>query len=287
MKSIWQDIKLVIQNPENGLWRLILANVFVFIFISLSHVFLSLAGKEDWYNQLLEQIALSSQPKLVFYKPWTFFTYFFAHFEIFHLVFNMLFLYWFGSIIHSFVGQKRLIQMYFLGGLAGAIAYILLLNSFSYFVMKGPIYLNGASASVFAIVVGAATLQPNYKVHLLIFGEVAIKYVAAFYILWSMIETTGTNAGGNIAHLGGALLGFLYAYSYQRKQSRRPVPEEKIYSYSMTVQKKIQDFVDQNEADEIEEDELNAILDKISTSGYESLSKHEKKRLFKASQKND
>ncbi|RXK48143.1 rhomboid family protein [Aquirufa rosea] len=287
MKSIWQDIKLIIQNPENGLWRLILTNIFIFVLISLSHVILLIAGKESWYDRLLEQIALSSQPKIALYKPWTFISYFFAHFEIFHLVFNMLFLYWFGSIIQSFVGQKRLIQLYFLGGLAGAIAFILLLNSFSYFVMKGPIYLNGASASVFAIVVGAATIQPNYKVHLLILGEVSIKYVAAFYIIWSMIETTGTNAGGNIAHLGGALLGFLYAYSYQKKQLSKPAPEEKIYSYSISVQKKFQDFIEQNEAEDIEEDELNAILDKISTSGYESLTKHEKKRLFKASQKND
>jgi membrane associated rhomboid family serine protease len=287
MKSIWQDIKLIFQQTGNGLMKIIAVNVAIFVLLSVGKVCLLLADKGAVFNGLLENLALSSVPKEVLLKPWTLISYFFIHIELFHLIFNMLFLYWFGQILSDYLGQKKIVHLYFLGGLSGAAFYLLLLNGFSYFISKGPMLLNGASAGVYAIVIGAATLRPNYQVHLFIFGEVRIKYIAAFYVVWSFIETIGTNAGGNIAHLGGAFMGLIYALNFQRKQKVYVKKESKVYSFAQIAQKKTNELLDLPDNRDIQEDELNQILDKISRSGYESLSKYEKRRLFKASQKND
>ena len=211
MKSIWFDIKMIFNSPNQGLKKLIAFNIFIFLVLMVGKVGLILAGHEQIFSALLEHLTLSSTPIIVLKEPWTVFTYFFIHIELFHLLFNMMFLFWFGIIIQDFIGNRRLVQLYFYGGLAGALAFLLAMNTVSFFIAKGPNFLNGASAGVFAVVVAAATIRPNYQVHLLLLGQVRIKYIAAFYVLWSFIETTGSNAGGNIAHLGGAILGFIFA----------------------------------------------------------------------------
>jgi membrane associated rhomboid family serine protease len=287
MKSIWLDIKLLFQQSGNGLMKIIAINVAIFIGLNVAKVVLLLTNHSGLFNYIVENLTLSSIPKIVLTKPWTLISYFFIHIELFHLIFNMLFLYWFGQILSDYIGQKKLVHVFFLGGLAGAVSYVLFLNSFSYFVSKGPYLLNGASAGVYAIVIAAATLRPTYRVHLFIFGEVQIKYIALFYVIWSFIETIGSNAGGNISHLGGALIGLIYAMNTKRQEKSFTKKESKLYSYAHKAQKKTTEILDLPDNSDIQEDELNQILDKISKSGYESLSKYEKRRLFKASQKND
>ena len=287
MKSIWQDIKLVFQQSDNGLMKIIIINVVIFVLLNVAKVIFLIADKGLIFDFIYENLTLSSQPKLVLSKPWTLLSYFFVHMELFHLLFNMMFLFWFGRILTDYIGHKKIVQLFFLGGLAGAAAYLLLLNSFSYFIAKGPSLLNGASAGVFAVVIAAAYLRPKYEVYLFIFGAVQIKYIATFYVIWSFIETVGSNAGGNIAHLGGAIMGFLFAFNFNRTKKFLIKKDSKIYSYAQVVHKKTNEILDLNDHSDIQEDELNQILDKISKSGYDSLSKYEKRRLFKASQKND
>lgn len=286
MLDIWQDIKSIIAHPQKGLMKLIVANVAIFLALIGLKLVLILTKNTAIFDEILRWLTLSNQYKEVYFKIWTFLTYSFVHTEIFHLLFNMVFLYWFGNIIADFIGEGKLVKLYFLGGLAGGIAYLLVSNSFSYFVMKGPGLLNGASASIYAIVVAAATIRPNYRVSLLFFGTIPIKYISIFYVIWSFIETTGGNAGGNIAHLGGALLGYLFGLNFKRNwvvyQKERP----KVYSFVGSIKQEFTQKMDYHtEESEVEEEELNEILDKISKSGYESLSKFEKRRLFKASQK--
>lgn len=288
MKGIWFDIKMIFISPEQGLKKLIAFNIFIFLILMVGKVVLLVSGHGDIFSSILENITLSSVPKVVLKEPWTVFTYFFVHVELFHLLFNMMFLYWFGLIIQDFIGSDKLVKLFIWGGIAGAIAYLLLVNSFSYFISKGPTYLNGASAGVFAIVVAAATIKPSYRIHMFLIGDVQIKYIAAFYIIWSFIETTGTNAGGNIAHLGGAIMGFLYGFYFKTPQKTFiSMKEEKVFSFAKVVQKKISPLKSEENNEEVVEDELNQILDKISKSGYDSLSKYEKRRLFKASQKSE
>lgn len=284
MRSIWRDIKNIIQQPGQGLMKIIIANGAIFIALMIARVGLLLAGKSEIFDVFFAQVSLPSSPSLIIQRPWTLITYFFLHIEIFHLVFNMLFLYWFGIIIQDFIGNKRLVQLFFYGGIAGALAFLLVLNTVTFFIAQGPSFLNGASAGVFAVVVAAATIRPDYQVRLLLLGDVKIKYISAFYILWSFIETTGSNAGGNIAHLGGAMVGFIFAKNFLAASRPQAIFEIKIKEFAQVINQKIQP---RKELETVPEDELNAILDKISQSGYESLSDYEQKRLFKASQKND
>lgn len=284
MRSILTDIKNIIQQPGNGLMKIIVANGAIFIALMIARVGLLIAGESGLFDVFFAQVSLPSSLDLIVQRPWSLITYFFLHIEIFHLIFNMMFLYWFGTIIQDFIGNKRLVQLFFYGGLAGAAAFILAMNTVSFFIAKGPNFLNGASAGVFAVVVAAATIRPNYQVHLLLLGQVRIKYIAAFYVLWSFIETTGSNAGGNIAHLGGAILGFIFAKNFLAASKPQAIFEIKIKEFAQVVN---QQFQPRKEPETVPEDELNAILDKISQSGYDSLSDYEQKRLFKASQKND
>lgn len=279
---------MIFISPNQGLKKLIAFNIFIFLILMVAKVALILAGHEEIFSTALEHITLSSTPQKVLKEPWTVFTYFFVHIELFHLLFNMMFLYWFGIIIQDFIGSERIVKLFIWGGIAGAVAYLLLVNSFAYFILKGPTYLNGASAGVFAIVIAAATIKPTFRIHLFFIGDIQIKYVAAFYLVWSFIETTGTNAGGNIAHLGGALMGFFYGYYFKNPQKTNVfVQEEKVFSFTKVAQKRIFESAHEQDNQEVVEEELNQILDKISKSGYDSLSKYEKRRLFKASQKNE
>jgi membrane associated rhomboid family serine protease len=284
MRSIWTDIKNIIQQPGQGLLKIIIANGAIFIALMIARVGLLIAGKSELFDAFFAQVSLPSSLDLIIQRPWSLLTYFFLHIEVFHLVFNMMFLYWFGIIIQDFIGNKRLVQLFFYGGLAGAAAFIVAMNTVSFFIEKGPNFMNGASAGVFAVVVAAATIRPNYEVRLLLIGQVQIKYISAFYVLWSFIETTGSNAGGNIAHLGGAILGFIFAKNFLAASRPQAIFEIKIKEFAQVVNQKIQP---RKEPETVPEDELNSILDKISQSGYDSLTDYEQKRLFKASQKND
>ena len=284
MRSIWTDIKNIIQQPGQGLLKIIIANGAIFIALMIARVGLLIAGKSELFDAFFAQVSLPSSFDLIIQRPWSLLTYFFLHIEVFHLVFNMMFLYWFGIIIQDFIGNKRLVQLFFYGGLAGAAAFIIAMNTVSFFIEKGPNFMNGASAGVFAVVVAAATIRPNYEVRLLLLGQVQIKYISAFYVLWSFIETTGSNAGGNIAHLGGAILGFIFAKNFLAASRPQAIFEIKIKEFAQVVNQKIQP---RKEPETVPEEELNSILDKISQSGYDSLTDYEQKRLFKASQKND
>lgn len=283
MQSIWSDIKLIFQQPNRGLMQLIVINVGVYIALMLTKVTLILTGKSDFFEGFLEQLSLSSTFAEFSHKPWTFLTYFWVHVDLMHVVFNMLFLYWFGQILQDFLGQTKTIQLYFVGGLAGAVTYIVALNTIPFFINQGPMYLMGASAGVYAIVTAAATLRPNYTVHLFLIGPVAIKYISGFYVIWSVLESVGSNGGGNIAHLGGALAGVFFAV-YTKRVQKPSQRMEKIMSYVTVAAQKT---VSLSTSEIVEEEELNQILDKISKSGFDSLSKLEKKRLFQASQKNE
>jgi membrane associated rhomboid family serine protease len=283
MRSIWEDMKAILHQPTQRLMQIIVINVGIFIALVLTKVALILFGKVDVFEDFLEQITLSANFSEFTQKPWTFLSYIFVHVDLMHVVFNMLFLYWFGRILQDFIGQSKTVRLYFVGGIAGALAFVVALNTIPFFINQGPAYLMGASAGVYAIVTAAATLQPNYKIHLFLIGPVAIKYISAFYVVWSILESVGSNGGGNIAHLGGALAGVIYAINIKRPVTSAP-RIEKVLSYVTVAAQKSAGFPS---SEVVEEEELNRILDKISKSGFDSLSKLEKKRLFQASQKNE
>jgi hypothetical protein len=213
----------------------------------------------------------------------------------------MLFFYWFGKIIYEFLGNNKLINLYVLGGIIGGFFFILIYNLVPFYHnrVEGSI-LMGASAGVFAVVVGAATFMPNYTFFLLFLGPIRIKYIAIFYVLLSLFRIDGSNAGGELSHLGGALIGFLYVQQLKKGNDfGQPIisfiefvksifvrkPKIKVSYKSTQEEKNKRAKTKPEKSKNIDQNEIDAILDKISEGGYESLTKEEKEKLFNASKK--
>lgn len=298
MNDIFSEFKGAFNRPNNAHVQLILINLAVFVVMITFRVFLTISGNADVYNSILRLFMLPADIGAFLVKPWTLITYFFLHEGFWHILFNLLFLYWFGRLINEFLGSKKVVNLYVLGGVIGGLTYILMYNIFPFFQdrIAGSVML-GASAGVFAIVVGAATYMPNYTFFLIFLGPVKIKYIALFYVFLSFANSVGANAGGEIAHLGGALIGFFYMRQLQQgndigrpiqsvlefvKGLFKPSPKIKV-TYTQTKSKAGKSTPPSRTASE--QAEIDAILDKISESGYESLSKEEKQKLFNASKK--
>src|SRR5688572_32092063 len=286
-----EEFKNAFQRHNNGHVQLILINVVVYLVVAVLFVVSEISQFPEFFNAIHRIIAIPAPLIEFLQRPWTIITYAFVHdwTGILHILFNMLFLYWFGKLFVEYLGSDKLISVYFLGALAGAVAYLIVYNVIPFYETRIPSGgMVGASAAVYAIVVATATLLPDYTFFLLFLGPVRIKYIAAFFIVISYLGSAGWNAGGNIAHLGGALIGFIYMKQLQAgvnwgnwitvtiewfKDLFKSKPAVKV-SYrkeDYTVQKK-----GPGGKPAVSQDELDAILDKISAGGYESLTKEEK-----------
>jgi membrane associated rhomboid family serine protease len=275
--------------------KLIYINAVVFLLISVSLIIGYLLNNQDIPSKTIDLLSVPASLKSLAHRPWTLVTYMFTHKDIWHILFNMLWLYWFGIIFLEYLDQKKLVSVYLLGGLFGAVTYIISFNIFPAFkgVVDESVAL-GASASVMAIVISIAAYVPDYTVQLFLFGKIKIKYVAlAIFVLTSIMDFS-VNSGGKLAHFGGALFGLLYAMNIKRgydlgKGVNKIIdffatlfkPRKKL---KVTYKKPVSDY-DYNKMKTDHQEKINSILDKISKGGYESLSKEEKETLFKESQK--
>jgi len=297
---VFEEFKSAFSRPNNGHIQLIIINVVVFIVLGILMVLSRWFDFETFFGTIHNQFSLPSIFSEFLTRPWTIITYFFTHdlSGIFHILFNMLALYWFGKLFVEYLGSDKLIAVYILGGIAGAVIYLMAYN----LIPNPPPFLSGraelvgASAAVFAIMVAVATLLPDYTFFLMFIGPVKIKWIAAIYIFLSILGSVGSNAGGDIAHLGGALMGFVYTKQLQVgvnwggwiiavlnwfSSLFTPKPKVKIsYRKSDPANGK-----KTTNAFGISQKEIDEILDKISDGGYESLTKDEKEKLFKASKK--
>lgn len=296
--GFFDEFKNAWDKPNNALVQIIIINVVIFVVLLVLKVLLVVSEQGAIYEVIRSKLMLPASIPYLLKQPWTVVTYFFTHEGFLHIIFNMLFLFWFGRIIQEFLGQNKVIALYVLGGLAGGLFYILIYNIIPFYQgrVEGSLML-GASAGVYAIVVGAATFMPNYTFFLLFLGPVKIKYIAIFYVLLSFSQSIGSNAGGELAHLAGAGVGFLYITQLNQgndfgnwiiqfikwiKSFFVSKPKIKV-THRNKAQQKAQSARTMNV--EADQDEIDAILDKISQSGYESLSKDEKQKLFNASKK--
>jgi|JI10StandDraft_1071094.scaffolds.fasta_scaffold19961_3 membrane associated rhomboid family serine protease len=273
------------------LQRLLLVNVGLFLLVRITFAISSLFNYPLFsFTEVSAWLAIPSNPSQLLLRPWSLFTYMFFHWEFLHLLFNMLWLYWMGAIILEYLGAKKLFGLYIMGGLFGALAYVVAFNTFPIFAQSVNFsFALGASASVLAITVAAATLLPDYPISLILIGNVALKWIAAISVLLDVINISGENAGGHIAHLGGALFGFIYIKSLQRGTNLTKWLEVLSDRLSgkrgkMTVaykrKKSDEDFALHKKATQ---EQMDDILDKISKSGYGSLSQSEKDFLFRIS----
>lgn len=233
LQSIWDDVRREF-SFGNMINRIIIVNVAVFLAINIIHVILKLiygvanptppayyqffhfiAGSHDWLHSLT--------------RPWTLITHMFVHEGFFHLLWNMLYLFWFGRIFGDLLGDRRVLPLYILGGLAGFLAYFLAYNLTD--LGEGVSYIVGASGSIFAILVAAGIFAPDYSIRLFLIGSIRLKYIVFFAI---MVQVIGLgqmpNIGGTFDHIGGIIMGFLFAF-YLKRGTDLTVPVGNVISW--------------------------------------------------------
>jgi len=278
------------ENPV--LKWLLIVNVGIWIMVAFANLFLWLY-KSPGTNLLVKWLSVPADWTELIRKPWTIVTYMFLHERFWHLFFNVWML-WFGGMIFTrFLSQKQLALTYGLGGLVGALFFVLAYNLFPVFeTAKYTAVAMGASASVLAILVAAATYKPDYGLNLLLFGQLKFKWLAIAFVVIDLLSISAENPGGHIAHLGGALFGFVYGFilrkslgqpSESKRKQRKPkmeyTPYEEIHDEPQAPRSDEEYY--RQKADK--ERDVDAILDKIAKDGYASLTAEEKEFLFKNS----
>ena len=298
--SIQNDIRFAFQKKNNAHIQFILINIGIFILINALRIFSSLGNTEFLIEISNKLFTIPANIDDFIFRPWSIITYSFSHEDLMHIVGNMLFLYLSGKVLIDFLGSRRFINIYILGSIGGALLYLLSYNLIPFYIERAQMHPNismlGASASVNAITVAAATLAPNYAFRLMFIGEVKLKYIALFFIVISFINIDGGNAGGNIAHLGGAGIGYVFIKQLQKGNDLGLFlnnfynffgglfnPSKKVKVTYRKTEKTNSSTPITPTFSKTSQVEIDAILDKIAESGYESLSKTEKDKLFNAS----
>lgn len=293
----FDDIKNQYKSGS-ALIKLIFINVGVFLLIHIAGILLWLFNIPNGTVQIVKWLALPADFNQIVFKPWTILSYMFLHEQLMHIFFNMLVLYFGSRIFLQFLNEKKLVVTYLLGGLTGGLLYILTFNLFPVFKGIMPVSIAlGASASVMAILVAAATYVPNFVVRLIFLGNVKLKYIAMVYVALDVLSIPKENAGGHIAHIGGALFGFVFIQQLKKgrdftigfakfldgiKNLFKPRKKMKVV-YKKNA--KTRNDYDYNAQKKANQQKIDEILDKISKSGYDSLSKEEKAILFEQSKK--
>lgn len=275
---------------KDALSRLILINVVIWIICLFISVFTWLFNISD-ISFVTNLFAVPADISSLAEKPWSIFTYMFLQEEFWHLFFNMLMLYYGGKIFLQYFSQKQLILTYIIGGIFGALFFILAFNAFPVFENKIAVsFALGSSASVLSILIAAATYQPEYKLNLFLLGEVKMKWIAIIFVIIDILSIPKGNSGGHIAHLGGALWGFLYAYMLRKdfdiylifkRKPRIRVKTKNAGNYHQRAKTDEQFNAERAQTQE----EIDRILEKIAKNGYSSLSEKEKEYLFRQSKK--
>lgn len=302
MANFLDDIKKPFRRG-NTLVQLMLINAIVFLSLILTGAILSFFPEGNVIDKVINDNVLLIAPIREFiWKPWTLLTYCFTHYSFWHLLFNMLTLYWFGTLVQEFIGSRKLMNIYIIGGIISGLIYIGIYNLLSLTPQVNNINSTvlGASAAVCAVMFAAVTLLPEYEFYFFGLFLIKIKYIAWFFLLLSFIVPSS-----GISHLGGALAGYSYIYllrkgidlgspietvgdwwsSLWRPKPKMKIPQRKYSESTVSSKGNSNTNLDPNYFPD--QDEVDAILDKIGKSGYESLTKEEKQKLYRASQRKD
>ncbi|PHI21357.1 hypothetical protein CEQ90_02875 [Lewinellaceae bacterium SD302] len=312
LQSIWDDIKQEF-GYGNMIKRIIIVNVAVYVTVNLLWVIM-IGSYPELYKGIVHFFSMPSDWLHLLTHPWAPLTHMFLHEGFFHILWNMLFLFWFGRIFGDLLGDRRVLPLYLIGGLGGAIFYFLAANLGA---VPGTSFALGASAAVMAILVAAGMTAPDYQIRLLFLGNVKLKWIVVALVFMNVLGTRGiSNVGGAWGHLGGIATGFLFAYRLQRgndmtapvarlidkvtdfyhslrqpKRKSRPGPRaayrrgEKVKSGSRPSSASKKSSGKRAPKSVSHQEQLDAILDKIKDRGYNSLTQEEKEFLFNASNK--
>jgi membrane associated rhomboid family serine protease len=307
-----QYSQLTIADRWNGFRKqypvlaiLIAVNTIIWLGITFLSVLIWLTtkavqGEPSLFNEIIGYLSLPASLSQVLSQPWSIVTYMFLHVEFLHILFNMLWLFWFGKLFLDYLSGRQLLWVYMLGGLSGGLLFILAYNTFPVFeVSMTRAYALGASASIMAIVAAIASLMPDYSLYLLFIGKIKLKHIAIFTVVLDFLMIKSDNPGGHIAHIGGMAFGLIYTLFYIKQQNKpgilgnmsqslhhvfraRPKTKFKVYHN----EKKPLTDEEYNVNKKLQQERIDLILEKISKSGYSSLTKEEKELLFRSSKQN-
>lgn len=279
--SILENLKYRFKNG-GILEQLIYVNVGVFVLTFFFNTFGFLMQSET--NFLMEWFSLPADLNRLIYKPWTLITYGFLHADFLHILMNLIVLFYFGRLFLDYFTSKNLLSFYLLGTISGGFIFLLSYNYFPALRGSTSSILVGASAGVSAIIVGIATYIPNYQLKLPLVGFVKLWHLAAIFVVLDIIQIPGGNAGGHLAHIGGALFGFLYVSRASNKELnlfsklaslfKKKSPLKTVHNSKKKTRTKTTSKSDNQQ-------QVDTILEKISKSGYDTLTKEEKEFLFK------
>jgi len=305
-----KDIRLFMHTGSRAANQIITINVVAFLTTGILYVFLFLFNKLGVYHEYIKYIELPANTYRLLTQPWTIVTYMFLHTGIFHILFNMLWLYWLGKSLSDYQGESKVWYTYIFGGIFGGIAFISAYNIFPVFepILKQS-YAVGASAGVMAILATLAMLVPNQRIVLFLFGEIKMKWFALIIFVIDFLMIGSSNAGGHIAHIGGGIWGVVYVLVLKRgidmylpfqrffiRLSRYKTPKKSkmkiVHSaYSVEYQTKGKSATENRDKIQLSsvetneeaptQEEIDRILDKILEKGMNSLTKKEKDTLAK------
>lgn len=303
-KSIWDDLKYSLR-AGNMVTKLVVVNFAVFVLMKIIYLALRLftmGNGEELYSNALIFLCLQSDPWSLLLHPWGMITHMFLHDSFWHLFNNLVTFYLFGRIVSDLIGERRILPLYLLGGLAGGLTFVI---TAQFFLDVGS-YALGASAAVMALGGAALILAPDYRVHLLFLGSVKVKYIVLVLVLLDIVAVAGTYpAGGHAAHIAGFATGCFFVYQLRDGRdwaipinnffawvgglfSSRAKPKFPRPKNAPTMRATFGGGKGSSSSDKKDtsfQEKLDAILDKIKAQGYESLSQEEKDFLYEASQK--
>ena len=256
--------------------KIILINVIIYLVPFILKTILFLFNISDF--SLMSWFTISADFSELILKPWSLLTYGFLHGSFSHLFWNMIMFYYFGNILVNIFGDKLIFRLFLSGVVVGGVTYVLSYNIFPVFKDVSSVMI-GASAGVMSVLVFLTVYNPDYRIRI-VFINIKVLYVALFLFVYDIIQIPFNNSGGHIAHIGGAIWGYYYCIKYNNGNDL----VKKLLTFFKFSGSKFKPK--KNSFNKTNQKKIDSILDKISASGYDSLSKSEKDYLFKAGKEN-
>jgi membrane associated rhomboid family serine protease len=297
--AIKDDIHSKVKSGNPITW-LIIINVAFFLMVNLLQMIYYGSGGHSpngvFIRRLIEDLSLPLDRQALLHNPLSVVSFMFIHGDLLHIFWNMIMLYLFGKIIADYTSNRKIVPLYLYGGFSGAVLTFTLVNLIPAFQVYRTDFLIGASASAMALIIASATLVPNVKLNLILIGPVRLIYVAIFVIVISIFNISDQSfVVGNLSHIGGALFGYFFIVQYKKGRDMSK-GLNRFFDWikglfgsgsntMKVVHKRPVSDEDYNYNRKIEQERLDRILDKISRSSYDSLTKEEKEILHKASRK--
>ena len=299
-RSFKDNVYYFITN-KSALNRLITINIAIYLLFFVIKALFSLTAflmnsdmAEEWILLFTNQLSCPASFQQLLYQPWSIVTSLFIHADFMHIIMNMLMLYVTGRIFTQYLDNRKLVITYFLGGIAGNLLYMAFYNIFPAFVTALPYaHVLGASGSIMAIMAAITVYRPHHELNMIFIGRIKLYWIMLIFVAIDLIGISNSNAGGHISHLGGMLYGALSQYCYRSyswnwfrsKKVKRSSGNKKKYATSQEHSYRPVSDEEFNMRKKEEQAKIDRILDKISSSGYDALTKEEKDFLFNYSKK--